>query len=1454
MLWGFPYAFLLLSGAVPLILFLHSLKPRGLKLRTTTLFIWERVLKQQPLGTRLGWLLRKNLLLILQLLAAAILVAALADPTLLHFGAPSGDIVAVIDLSASMKARGRSGTRFEAARKGFLALVDELGSDQKMMVIGAGAEPRLLAPFTSDKRRLRELGRSLEATDAPGRVKEAILFAHAFLKRGSPDRVVVITDGAFEGAENFARPSAHLHFITVDGGKDNVGIVGFEVRRQLDHPSRLEIMVHIKNYTNRTIRAPLTLTLAGKTLTRETIDIEANGRRVLIYPVGEALSGALEARLEIDDDFPTDNRAYLAVTEASVVRILYIGPGNPFLSNLFRFFPYVEFTTAQRWEPNSSAPQDQYDIVIFDRVPVPALAQGNFVLIDTVASNLPIQVRGKIDRPRLATPVTKHPLTDGLSLGDLNVRESLKLAVAGEATILARSPETPLLIAFEKGKLRALLIGFDLMSSDLPFRVAFPLLFHNTIEWLHPNQLEFPAQSVRAGAPFEIRLPVADTDLEITAPSGRKENLKAVTSPFVFADTTEAGFYSFQSANRRGQFAINLFDEAESQITPRVKLGAVGAGEKGEKGGEPPEAGISLWPALLVVVLVLLIIEGILALRSGATFTPLAARALACAALVLAVVNPRIFKATNALDVVLGVDLSRSVGQEGREKAREIIEAAKRAKNPEARTGLLLFGRGSEWEFLPRRDFPEADFAARLDREETDIQAALQAAVAQIGEGRQSRILLVSDGNENRGETSRVIPLLRAQNAQVWTLPVSLSRGRNEIYLSDLVMPQQVDSAEGFEIRGAIESLRDAPAHIKLLRDGVLERERDLQLKGGTNQVSFRESLKERGSHMYELLVESKDDTLAENNLLQGVVEVKGPPKVLLLSSQKESQRFLSRVLQVQGYSVMESSPEAQPLTLPELSSFDLLILDNVSAFQLSHGKMETIEKYVRDLGGGLLVIGGSQSYGAGGYYRTPFERILPVDMRPPARLDLPHVAMVFVLDKSGSMGAGPEGSTKLDLAKAAAVAAADIMNPTDQVGILAFDAAWDWTLPFRPVGKGEWISDKLASLQSDGGTDMYKAMVEAYRVIATKQAAIKHVLVLSDGLTDKADFGGLVAKMARDNITVSTVSVGSDADIKLMADIARNGKGRGYVTIDPETIPQIFTAETLLIARDLLVEKRITPTIVAPVGPLRGIAQSNLPSLRGYVLTYPKPRAELLMTADKDPLLVSWRYGLGRVMAFTSDVSGRWGREWVTWSHFPQWASQLARDTMRKILQTKMRTEFKPEGDSVRVIADFVSKEGNFLNHLNLRGNITAPNQTTQEKVFQQIAPGRYEAKFSPSERGIHLMTLYAEGKSGEAPLPVATVPYIAPYPKEYRELKPNMALLSRLAEETGGEMLDPEKLDDGVKRLYTPTPGKGTRAQETWWPLAGLGLFLFLGDLVLRNWPRRPSAEVLLASTSAA
>ena len=1431
MIWRFPAALLLLAGAVPLILFLQSLKPRGLQLPTATYFIWERVLKERPLATRLGWLLRKNLLLILQILAAALLIAALADPWLRSLGVAAGDLVVVIDLSASMKAQERGLARFETARREWLSLIDGLGASQKMMVVGAGAEPRLLAAFTSDARRLRELARSLQPTDAPGRVKEAILFAHAFLKRGSPDRIAVISDGAFAGAEEIVKSGDQLRFIRVAGGADNVGIVGFQARRETES-TRAEVMIHLKNFTARAVRAPLSLVLDDKSLVRQEVALGAHERRVLIFPYeGDSVSGKLEARLEIEDHFATDNRAYMVLGGGGPSRVLYVGPGNPYLLRLLRLFPDVDVTIAERWEEGR---QDSFDMVVFDRVPAPAVTRGNFILIDTIAPNLPLQRIGTVQNPRVVVAAADHPLTAGLSLSDLTVREAARVALKGEGVVLARAAASPLLYALESGALRVLYFGFDLLASDLPLRVAFPVLLHNALEWFHPRRREFPGVAVQAGTPAILTPGNGAPGIEIRFPSGRREQLSATAGGSIFAETNEAGFHRVTSAGRAGIFAVNLLDEEESDIAAR---GSFGAAPNQRASSDRLDALFALWPILLGAVWIILGVELWLAFRQGLPLYPIALRGAALTVLALAVANPRLLRTASALDVILGVDLSRSVGQEGREQAQAVIDAAARFQSPETRTGLLSFGRAPEWESLPREGMPALDLAARLDRDETDVQAALQAALAQVGEGRQGKILLISDGNENRGETARVVPLLRAEGVQVWTLPVGLSRGRNEAYISELTVPRLVDSAEGFEVRAVIESTRETPARVRLLRDGILHGEREIQLNPGANPVAFRDSIRERGNHSYELLLEAAEDTLAENNLLQGVVSVKGPPRVLLLSAEKESRRLIARVLQVQGYAVVEAEPQSHPLSLSELSAYDLLILDNVPAFQLTHAKMENIEKYARDLGGGVLVIGGSQSYGAGGYFRTPLERILPVDMRPPARLEMPHVALLFVIDKSGSMGSGGEGSTKLDLAKAAAIAAADIMNPTDEVGILAFDANWDWALPFRQVGKGEWISEKLASLQSDGGTDLYKALLEAHRGIAAKQAAIKHVIALSDGLTEKADFQSLMQRMARDGITVSTVSVGSDADVQVMADIAKLGKGRGYVALDPQSIPQIFTAETLLIARDLLVEKTVTPTIVAHAGPLKGIAANQLPALRGYVLTYPKARAELLMRADKDPLLVSWRYGLGRVTAFTSDLSGRWGREWVAWSGFAQWTSQLVRDTMRKILESRIRAELQTEAEAVKIVADLSSPDGRFLNHLKVKANIATHDQASQEHSLQQSAPGRYEGRFIPATRGIHFISLYADG-GNEAPITLATVPFVAPYPKEYRQLKPNLPLLSRLAEDTDGEMLDPERLDAGLKRLYTPSPGKARQDQDTWWPLAAAALFLFLADLIFRQW----------------
>ena len=349
MLWGFPYAFLLLLGAVPLILFLHSLRPKGLKVRTTTLFLWERVLKEQAVGKRVGWLLKKNLLLILQILAALILIAALADPSLLSYGASTGDMVVVMDLSASMKAKGTSGSRFDNARKEFLALIDTMPSDQKVMVIGAGPIPRVLSAFTTDKKRLSDLAQGLQPTEAPGQVKEAILFAHSFLKRGSSDRVVVFSDAAFDGAEELPWHSSHLGMVKVEGKNHNVGIVGLEFRRLPNNRSQYEVMINVKNFTQRRVQTPLTLFVGEKAWVEDNLDIAPQESHVSIYTYEGPLEGEVTARLELEDDFPTDNQAFLVMSDSPTIRVLYAGKGNPFLERLLGSLPHVRATYLEEY-------------------------------------------------------------------------------------------------------------------------------------------------------------------------------------------------------------------------------------------------------------------------------------------------------------------------------------------------------------------------------------------------------------------------------------------------------------------------------------------------------------------------------------------------------------------------------------------------------------------------------------------------------------------------------------------------------------------------------------------------------------------------------------------------------------------------------------------------------------------------------------------------------------------------------------------------------------------------------------------------------------------------------------------------------------------------------------------------------------------------------------------------
>ncbi len=330
-----------------------------------------------------------------------------------------------------------------------------------------------------------------------------------------------------------------------------------------------------------------------------------------------------------------------------------------------------------------------------------------------------------------------------------------------------------------------------------------------------------------------------------------------------------------------------------------------------------------------------------------------------------------------------------------------------------------------------------------------------------------------------------------------------------------------------------------------------------------------------------------------------------------------------------------------------------------------------------------------------------------------------------------------PTGETKLDVVKSAALSSIELLNPFDKVGLLAFDADWEWTVPITDAGDVQQIAADLASLQPGGGTVMYPALEEAYRAISSSTAPLRHIIVLTDGLTNPGDFETLVRRMAREKISVSTVAVGEDADTALLRNIARWGGGRTYATDDPRDVPQIFMTETTLVTRGLLVEKNFFPRAVSAGESIRGISLEGMPSLSGFVLTYMKPGAEMVLSALYDaPLLAEWRYGLGRTAAFTSDFRGRWSGAWLGWDQFPRFAAQQVRWIEQPSDSGILHPRLQIAGGRAAVTVDAWDPTGAFSNGLKISGILLGP-QGDRTEIAVPDRPGSLRSGASRGFRG---------------------------------------------------------------------------------------------------------------------
>jgi len=790
----------------------------------------------------------------------------------------------------------------------------------------------------------------------------------------------------------------------------------------------------------------------------------------------------------------------------------------------------------------------------------------------------------------------------------------------------------------------------------------------------------------------------------------------------------------------------------------------------------------------------------------------------------------------DAAHVAYLFDRSESVSPRAAEAGAAYIRDAARTAGPRDTSALISFAEESAVETAPTTRLDAVAFHADLPRGETDIAGAMYSAIGLLPASGTRRIVLLSDGYATRGDAVRAARVARSDGITVDVVPLAAGSSGTEAFVRAVHVPRTLAAGEAHEIEVVVHATDAMPATIALLQDGTYMGQEKVNLEPGDNVFRYQNIIREPGIHTYDALLSPAADSVAGNNEYSVATTVEGAPRVLLVHA-ANAQNALGRALETQGIMVTYALPDEVPATVEGLSAFAAIIFHDVPAFDFSLQRMERIESYVKDTGGGFLMTGGPSSFGAGGYYQTPVERLLPVDMDVTSTVNVPSLALLFVVDKSGSMGEQRSMSPdKLDLVKQAVLASVDIMNPYYRVGVLAFDADYEWASPLVEAGKREQIADSLLRLSPGGGTILYPALEAGYHALASTEASVKHMVVLSDGLTQEADFRALVEKIAAGHISVSTVAVGTDSDRELLAQIADWGGGRSYFTTEAGTIPRIFTAETTIVSRNLIMEKSFFPQERATSQITDGLEHSVWPALRGLVLTYQKPGAkEVLAGPGGNPLLATWQYGLGRSAAFTSDLESRWSLPLLQWPSYPRLVAQLVRWIMRPAGEKNNSLAVTEEDGSQTLRLDARRPDGSFRNFMKPHVRITAPNAAVRDVTLEQTAPGEYSAPAQLREQGTYVLTVY-DGADPPGMTPWNVVHTVS-YGRELLYTGINSTALTDIASAGGGRVVSGEAEAASTANFYRHVRSAAGTFTELWNWLLPMVLLLLLIEVALHQ-----------------
>jgi len=830
------------------------------------------------------------------------------------------------------------------------------------------------------------------------------------------------------------------------------------------------------------------------------------------------------------------------------------------------------------------------------------------------------------------------------------------------------------------------------------------------------------------------------------------------------------------------------------------------------------------WALLLLVLLPIfwLISRGqVVYLSPGRRRIAFALRTALFLLLVFALADVRLSTRSDSLSVIFLVDQSDSMPAPAKDAALAFIRTATDAQPPDDTAGVVVFGTNAVVEELPRPALSLRAIASAPRTDHTNIAAAVRLGMALFPADSAKRLVLLSDGQNNLGDAKAAMQLAHAAGIEMDVVDLSAAVPENapEVRLADLRAPGTVHAEEHFDLQLSIESTLETPSTVQIFADGQLVAQETVNLHPGENRFLFPMVAGENGFSTFRANIIPPVDTQAQNNRLDTFSLIESPLKTLVVAQSPAETVNLLPALTAAGLNPVPARPAEMPSTPLALTEYAAVVLVNLPATALSPAQLNLLQAYVRDLGKGLVVIGGPESYGAGGYFQTPLEETLPVEMTLKDRQRLPGMSMAMVIDKSGSMDsagtANVGGVKKVELAKEAIYRAVDFLAPWDRVGVVAFDTAARWVVRFQPVVDVTGIKNQVGTIRADGGTDILAGLQTAADAIERESSRVRHIVLLTDGGADPTGIIELTDKLAAQDISVSVVAIGDDA-APFLREVAQHGNGRFHLARDPATIPQIFAQEATLALKAYLIEEEFTPKRTAASPILSGI--DAVPPLLGYVATTPKLTAQtVLVSQQDDPVLAQWQYGLGRAVAWTSDATGRWAKNWVGWDGYARFWGQAVRWTILEGTAGNLDAAItrNPQTGNMQLTVDAFDSAGNSLNNLTVEGRLLSPELQQTDVSLTQIAPGRYQTEFSPQEAGAYLLRLLARNADGQL-VSSATRGFVVSYSPEYAANRAEPTLLADLASLGGGKMLT--AADAAAVFAHTLPPVRGSRPLWRW------------------------------------